>query len=158
MKPTTQTTKLISVMVFMLLAASLMLMKGCGKTGNSGGCPEDTAPAGSVITGPTALAAPNIYSSSCYPALGFTVTDKDGNPLNGICVEIFSDANIAIHSGLPDCSNVSANPQTRIITRTDDTGAVILELLTGPTASGGTHFVEVVSGSITAVATTAGAQ
>jgi hypothetical protein len=157
MKPTTQTTKLISVVVFLLLATSLMLVKGCGK-GATGGCPEDAAPAGAKITGPTSLDAPFINSNTCYPAVGFTVTDKDGNPLNAICVEIFSDANIAIHSGLPDCSNVAANPQSSIVTKTDDHGVISLELLTGPTPTGGTHFVEVVSGALTAIVTTAAAK
>ncbi len=155
MKPITQTTKIISIIGFLLLATSLMLVKGCGKDNATGGCPEDAAPAGSTITGPSGLSAPFINSSTCYPALGFTVTDKDGNPLNAICVEIFSDANIAIHTGLPNCSNVAANPQNSIITRTDDHGVVSIELLTAPTPSGGTHFVEVVSGAITAIATTA---
>jgi hypothetical protein len=90
--------------------------------------------------------------------LNFIVKDKDGSPLNGICVEVFSDANIALHSGLANCSNVIANPQTTFITKTDDHGVVSLELLTGPTPTGGTHFVEVVSGSINAVATTGAAQ
>jgi hypothetical protein len=135
-----------------------MLVKGCGKTGATGGCSQDAAPAGSKITGPASLDAPFINSGTCYPAIGFTVTDKDNNPLNGICVEIFSDANIAIHSGLPNCSNVAANPQSSLTAKTDDFGVISLEMLTGPTPTGGTHFVSVVSGAINATATTAGAQ
>jgi hypothetical protein len=90
--------------------------------------------------------------------VNFIVKDKDGSPLNGICVEVFSDANIALHSGDLFCSNVSANPQTSFITKTDDHGVVSLELLTGPTPTGGSYFVEVVSGAINAVAKTGTAQ
>jgi hypothetical protein len=90
--------------------------------------------------------------------LNFIVRDQAGSPLNGICVEVFTDATIALHSGLTDCSNVIANPQTSIVTKTDDHGVVSLELLTGPTPTGKTHFVEVVSGAINAVATTGAAQ
>ncbi len=153
-----RTTKLISVMLFLLLASSLTLVKGCGKSKSSGGCPDNVAPDGSTITAPSGLGSPSVTSSSCFPALSFIVKDKDGNPLNGICVEIYSDANIALHSGLPNCSNASANPQTSIITRTDDYGVVSLELLSGPTPTGDTHFVEVASGAVNAVATTGAAQ
>jgi hypothetical protein len=90
--------------------------------------------------------------------LAFIVKDISGNPLNAICVEVFTDANIALHSGTADCSNVVANPQTSIITRTDAYGVVSVDLLSGPTPSGGTHFVEVVSGSKSFVATTGPAQ
>jgi hypothetical protein len=157
MKLTTRTAKLISVIMFLLFASSLILMKGCG-TKSTGGCPDGAAPDGSTITAPSNLSSPFVNTGTCYPALNFIVKDKDGSPLNGICVEVFSDANIALHSGLPDCSNVIANPQTSIITRTDDHGVVSLELLSGPTPSGGTHFVEVVSGAITAIATTGAAK
>ncbi len=158
MKPTTKITKYISVILLLLFAISLVLMKGCGKDGGgSGGCGADAAPAGSKIIAPTDLGSPFITTNTCYPALVFLVTDAEDKPLNDICVEIFSDANIALHSGLPDCNNVSVNPKTSIITRTDDHGVISLELLTGPTPTGGTHFVEVVSGSLTAIATTAGA-
>lgn len=151
------TTKLILVFTLLLLASSLLFTHGCsGKA--SGGCPDNTAPTGSKITGPSTLAAPFVDTSSCYPALGFTVTDDFGNPLSDICVEIYSDASIALHSGLPDCSNVAANPQSAIVTRTDSSGNVIVELLSGPTPTGLTHFVAVSSGAINFVATTKGAQ
>jgi len=158
MRLTIRTTKLISLIMFLLLASSLILMTGCGKSKSTGGCPDNAAPDGSTITAPTNLGSPYVTSSSCFPALNFIVKDKDGNPLNGICVEVFTDATIALHSGLTDCSNVIANPQTSIVTKTDDFGVVSLELLSGPTPTGDTHFVEVVSGSINAVATTAGAK
>jgi hypothetical protein len=133
-------------------------MTGCGESKSTGGCPDNAAPDGATITAPSNLGSPSVTSSSCFPALNFIVKDQNGSPLNGICVEIFSDANIALHSGLPNCSNVSANPQTSIITRTDDYGVVSLELLTGPTPTGVTYFVEVVSGAINAVATTGAAK
>src|SRR5690349_14893019 len=84
----------------LLMVSSLLLLYGCGKTLNgnsSGGCPDNVAPAGSTITGPANLAAPFVQSTSCYPALGFTVKDSAGNPMNGVCVEIYSDAFVALH-------------------------------------------------------------
>lgn len=151
------TTKLISTSLLLLLALYLIMVNGCGKavTGrSSGGCPDSTAPEGSKIIAPTNLGSPFTQSSSCFPTLGFTVTDSSGNALSGICVEIYSDVNIALHSGAPDCSNVASNPQTAIVTRTDGSGNVMVELLSGPTPTGTTHFVSVSSGAIAAVATT----
>jgi hypothetical protein len=147
-------------MVILFLVSSLILAYGCGKSLNghtSGGCPDSVAPDGATITTPS-LNAPFVNSTSCYPTVGFTVKDSDGNPMNNICVEIFSDANIALHSGAPDCSNAAANPQSSMITRTDNSGNVVVELLTGPTPTGKTHFVQVTSGALTGIATTAGAQ
>ena len=158
MRPTKQIKKHIYVFLLLLVSASLVYLPGCGDTSSSGGCSSGTAPDGSTITGPSTLGGPNINGVSCYPTLGFTVKDSSGAPLNNICVEIFSDASIALHSGQPNCSNVIANPQSTIITRTDDYGVVSIELMSGPTPTGGTHFVQVVSGSISAIATTAGAQ
>jgi len=152
MKPTKK--NLYFALLLIMLSAFLCVLS-CGKTSSSGGCSDGTAPDGSSITGPSALGAPNIFGPSCYPAVGFILKDSGGNPLNGICVEVYSDASIALHSGLPNCSNVSANPNSSIITRTNDHGEVLVELLTGPTPTGGTHFVQVVSGSITAIASTA---
>jgi len=151
------TTKLIFSFIFLLLASSLLVTHGCSGKG-SGGCPDNTAPQGSKIIGPTSLAAPFINSNSCYPTVGFTVTDSAGNALSDICVEIYSDANIALHSGAPDCHNVAASPQSGIVTRTDSAGNVIVELLTGPTPTGGTHFVNVSSGATSLSVVTAAAK
>lgn len=158
------TSKLFVVLIQLLLVSSLISVHGCGKElkgHTSGGCPDSTAPDGATIIAPSSLTSPFIDGSSCYPTVGFTVKDKDGNPMNNICVEIFSDANnsvIALHSGAPDCSNAASNPQTAIVARTDNSGNVIVELLTGPTPTGGTHFVQVTSGALTAIATTAAAK
>jgi hypothetical protein len=149
------TTKLISVLLLVLIISYLSTLPGCGDSASSGGCPNSTAPSGSTITGPASLGAPFIYTSTCYPTVGFTVTDASGAPMNDICVEIYSDANIALHTGLPDCGNVAANPQNAMVTRTDSRGNVMIELLTGPTPTGKTHFVQVSSGAINATATTA---
>jgi hypothetical protein len=151
------TTKLISVLILVLMVSYLSMVNGCGKAVSgraSGGCPDSTAPAGSSISAPTNLGTPHVAGGDCYPTLGFTVKDSTGAPMSGICVEIFTNGNIALHSGLPNCSTVAANPQTSVVTRTDYNGNVIVELLTSPTATGGTTFVEVASGALSAVATT----
>lgn len=157
MRQTDRSKKLITVILFLFAASSLIYLQSCGKTGRSGGCTSGTAPDGAGIVAPLTLGAPYVFRNSCYPALGFTVKDSTGIPLNNICVEIYSDASIALHSDVPDCGNVAANPQSSIITRTDDHGVVSVELLTGPTPTGTTHFVEVVSGGISAIAVTAAA-
>jgi len=154
------TIKLIFVLFLLLLASSLLLTHGCGKaiTGKgSGGCPDSTAPDGSTITAPTTLSAPSV-AGSCFPVLTFTVRGSDGLPLNGICVEVFTNASIALHTGLPNCSNVVGNPQSAIITRTDSSGNVVIELGTPPTTAGNTFFVEVSSGTVAQTATTPAAQ
>lgn len=150
------TTKLILVLFLLLLASSLVLMHGCSGRG-SGGCPDNTAPDGSTITAPTNLSAPSV-NGTLYPTLGFTVKGPDGTPMNGICVEIFTNGAIALHTGLPDGSNVSANPQTSIVTRTDNSGSVVVEFATPPTTAGSTFFVEVASGAISGIAPTPPAQ
>ena len=151
------TTKLIFSFIFLLLASSLLVTHGCSGKG-SGGCPDSVAPAGSTITVPTIVTAPSTTTSTCFPTLGFTVLGSDGSPLSDTCVEIYSDASIALHTGSSLCSNVAANPQSAIVTRTDSSGNVIVELLSGPTPTGLTHFVAVSSGAINFVATTKGAQ
>ena len=151
------TTKPVLAVIFLLLASSLLIIYGCSGKG-SGGCPDNTAPQGSTIVAPASLGAPFINTNTCYPTVAFTVTGSDGNALSDICVEIYSDANIALHSGTPDCHNVAANPQSGIVTRTGSDGSVIIELLTGPTPTGGTHFISVSSGAIAATAVTAGAK
>jgi hypothetical protein len=67
--------------------------------------------------------------------------------MNNICVEVYTNASIALHSGLPDCSNVAASPQSSIITRTDDSGNVVIELGTPLALTGDTFFVHVSSGA-----------
>jgi hypothetical protein len=151
------TTKQISALLVLLLACYLITANGCGKAVSghgSGGCPDSTAPDGSSITAPTNLGVPHMSGGDCYPALSFSVKDSTGAPMSGVCVEIFTNGDIALHSGLPNCSNVAANPQTSIITRTDSSGNAVVELITLPTATGGTTFVEVTSGAVSAVATT----
>jgi hypothetical protein len=151
------TLKLVSILILLLLASPVILLKGCsGKA--SGGCPDDAAPAGAKIIAPTGLGAPSVPGGGCYPVLPFTVTDSAGDPLNGICVEIFTNGFIALHSGNADCHNVVNDPKTSITTRTDSSGVVSVELVTGPTVSGQTFFVEVASGGTSGVATTAAAQ
>lgn len=157
------TVKLVPVLVLLLLASPLILLKGCGKAANGGAsglCPDSVAPSGSVIVVPTNLGPPIIGAPSCYSGLGFKVTDSNGSPMNGICVVVTSNANIALTTtNEPSiCNNVVVAPKTQIVTRTDDTGSVIVDMLTpAATVSGQTYFVEVSSGALSDIATTAAA-
>lgn len=156
--------KLLSLLTLLLFASTVILLKGCGSKGGvtgggpSGLCPDSVAPSGSKVVVPTGLPAPFIGHQSCYPGLGFTVTDSSGNPLNGICVVITSNADIALATvgETPACNNADIAPQTQIVTRTDASGNVIVDMLTSAaTASGNSYFVEVSSGALSNVATTA---
>lgn len=158
------TIKCLSILALLLLASPLILLKGCGKPingGPSGACPDSVAPAGAsikVVTGPGG--APSVSGGNCYSGLGFTVFDSSTTlPMNGICVEVVTNGLIALHTvNDTDCTNVALGPKTTIITRTDDYGNVSVDLVTLPTATGKTFFVEVSSGAKSALATTPPAQ
>jgi hypothetical protein len=155
------TLKIISIFVLLLIASPVLLLKGCGSAlngGASGACPDSVAPSGSKINAPTDLDVPNLATGTCY-ALPFTVTEADGvTPMNGICVEVTTNAVIALHTvNDPNCTNVVAGAKTTIVTRTDEHGIVFVDLVTLPTVTG-TFFVEVASGSASGVATTPAAQ
>ncbi len=156
MKLTIKTIKWVPILVLLLLASPLILLKGCGKAvngGPSGACPDTVAPSGSTIT-PAAtsasLEASFVGMINCYSPVVFNVADTSG-ALNGICVEITTDAAIALHTlNDPLCSNVlvPGGAKNTIITRTDEHGNISLDLVTQPTASGDVFFVEITSGSV----------
>jgi hypothetical protein len=142
------TIKLIFILFLLLLASSFLLIThGCGK---------EEAPNGATITAPTNLGTPHNSGGDCYPALVFSVKDLNGDPLSGVGVEIFSNGLIALSPALsaPTCNDVNANSPNAIATRTDSYGNVTVEMVTLPTITGGTSFVEVESGSASGVATT----
>lgn len=157
----TNYVKMASVLVLLLLASPVVLViKGCGNTmtgGASGACPDSVAPDGATITPPSNLGPPSTTMAVCYPTLPFIVRDSQGNAMNGICVQVFSSANIAIQSSVTPCGNVSVSPSSSIVTRTDAHGIVMVEMLTPTTTTGNTFFVEAVSGAAIGLATTAGA-
>jgi hypothetical protein len=145
--------RLIFTLIFILLASSLLLVYGCSGR-STGGCPDSAAPSTGTITAPTDLGVPHNAGGDCYPLLNFNVKDANGDPLSGVCVEIFSNGLIAMASGPPTCNNINVNSSNAIVTRTDNYGNVLVEMVTLPTITGGTSFVEVQSGSIGALATT----
>jgi len=145
--------KPIVLLFLLLVASSLLLAHGCGGK-NSAGCPNNAAPSNATITAPTSLGVPHNAGGDCYPLLTFTVKDVNGVPMNGVCVEIFSNGLIAMAGGAPMCGNVNAGSPNAIVTRTDAYGNATVEMVTLPTTTGGTSFVQVSSGSIGAVATT----
>ena len=139
--------KLIFILFFLLLASSLLLVYGCGK---------EQAPNGATIVAPTLGGVPHNAGGDCYPAIVFAVKDINGNPLNDVAVQIFSNGIIALAPALsaPTCNEALANPVNSIATRTDNYGNVTVEMVTLPTVTGGTSFVEVESGAVTGIATT----
>ena len=159
------TLKLVSLLMLLLLASPVILLKGCGSKGGltgggpSGACPDSVAPSGSKIVVPT-LPAPSIGAINCYPSLGFTVIDSAGNPMNGICVVVISNASIALNTtNDSNCSNAVTNPSSQIVTRTDGNGNVVVDMInSSPTQTAQTYFVGVSSGSLSNVATTPAAK
>jgi len=155
------TVKIISVLIVLSLASPVILLKGCGKSlngGQCGGCPDSTAPFGSTIKAPASLGDPSAATGTCYPTLSFQVLGSDGNPLNDICIELFTDGASAIakSTGLPgDCwANVNANGKSSMITRTNSSGAVVVDFGVPSSTAGAIFFVEAVSCTINATATT----
>jgi len=89
-----------------VLVSLLMLISGCGGTDESKdqGCPSDAPFANStdIITGPLndeITAASYLYDPFeaqpiFYPPVVFTVTDKDGEPRNNICLIVYTDGTL----------------------------------------------------------------
>ena len=157
------TIKLLSVVVLLALASPVILLKGCGKAvtgGQCGACPDSTAPQGATITPPTLGGVPSATNGACYPAVAFTVLDKDGAPMNNICVELYTDGASAIAKDTDGtCSSVIANPKTTLITRTNDLGSVVIDFLTpSGVTPGTTFFVQAVSCAVNNTAKTPSAQ
>ncbi len=121
------TITLISTLVILFFASSAVIMKGCGKSlngGSCGGCPDSTAPLGStVVLSPATLTA----GSACY-VQAFQFLDSSGQPLSDICVEIFTNGNIALHTSGDCSSTVTASPASYIRTRTNSSGVVMVDL------------------------------
>lgn len=141
---------ILPIISIALLVVSTLLLKGCGEEtifgDKSGVCPDSTAPAGYTITGPADLGAPSAASGACYPGLPFTVLDDKGFPANGICVEVFSNAYIALHTAT-DCNDVIANPASTIVTRTDSAGHISISMVAPASTVGTVFFVQAQSGA-----------
>lgn len=124
------TTKIIAVLIMLLLATPAILFEGCGTDGFCGGCPSDSvAPYRSSVTQPedgTHAVSPG--GSYCVNSLTFTIVDEDDNPLNGICVEVFTNGFVALSKVAGDCTLNSY--VTYIRTRTDNGGTVTVDFLT----------------------------
>ena len=108
----------------------------------SGACPDSVAPSGAKIVVP-ALSAPVVGGINCYSNLGFQVVGQDGIPMNGICVVVNTNANIALTTvGDSTCKAAIDTPSTQIVTRTDGNGNVIVDMInSSPTVSGETYWV-----------------
>ncbi len=133
--------KIASVLVLLLLASPVVIfMKGCGDIVNGGacgGCPDTTAPYGSTVTITTGLKDAAVTPfGGCYDNVTFTFTDPDNQPLNGICVEIFTNGFIKKSSDPGDCTSYSANYVSGYLrTRTDEGGTAMVDFATGDLSS-----------------------
>jgi len=148
--------KMLSVAVLIALALPVILVNGCGDVltgGACGGCPNSTAPYGSTIVSSEELGIPSSFGS-CYPTITFQVLDSAGDPMSDICVEIYTNGSIALHSGPPDCSNVVFAPSSAIITRTNSAGVISVEFATPACSTGETFFVQATSCSVSAIVST----
>ncbi len=159
------TVKIISLFVLLSLASPVLFLKGCGETlngGACGGCPDSSAPIGSIMIAPElASATINTDGAACSSAVSFQLTDADGAPLNNLCVEIFTNAFVALHNSGIECNAHPASDfYTYIRTRTNDQGVVSLDFLIaspcsvlGTGATTGSFWVHAVSCSASASAT-----
>jgi hypothetical protein len=134
------TVKILSVAVLIALASPVILLKGCGEIingGACGGCPNSTAPFGSSVTAPankTYAVAPD--GSWCVNLPAFTFKDPDGDVMNGICVEIFTNGLIAMANAPGDCGT-NPNYTDYIRTSTDPGGTITVDIATGTLSCAG---------------------
>jgi len=95
-------TKYISILILLLLALPVLLLPGCGGTdvAKSAGCPSGSflanstdiliGPADSAFTGVSSVGSPFGGGTVLFPAITFTVTDKDGVPRNNVCLAFYT--------------------------------------------------------------------
>lgn len=150
------TTKIIALLIVLALATPAILFEGCGSDDFCGGCPADSiAPDGSTITAPS-LDDPGTINPSagyCYPEAIFQVRGPGGDLMNGVCVEIFTNALIALYVPTQLCNTRPTTDYSSYIrTRTSAGGTISLDigilspcsvLPTG--ATGGSFWVRAVS-------------
>src|SRR5271169_4625825 len=118
--------KLLFILFFLLLASSLLVLTPSCSGKSSGGCPNDAAPSGATIVSPIPSGNPPTNAGgTCYPILPFTVKDVNGDPLNGVCVEVYSNGYIAPSTGAPSCNDALVNQQFGFVTRTDSSGNIL---------------------------------
>lgn len=151
--------RIAAVLVLLMLASPVMLLKGCGAIngGACGGCPDSPAPFGSTVSGADATysiqSAPGATTVSyCVNSMIFTFKDPNGQPLNDICAEVFTNGLVALSAGTDCTTNFSTNGGfTYIRTRTNAGGTVTLDfesnLITKGTSTTSTvtNFVQVTS-------------
>lgn len=122
---------LLSFLLLILLASPVVLLKGCGGE-MCGGCPSDSiAPAGSEVIITHSLKDATVYEGTwCTNDVTFVFRDSNGNVLNGICVEIFTNGFIRLSSRERDCY-VPGGYVTYIRTRTDAGGTIKVDFSSG---------------------------
>lgn len=150
------TTKIIALLIILALASPAILFEGCGSDDFCGGCPTDSiAPYGSTITAPT-LTAPGTIDPAvgdCIDSATFRVQDPGGNLMNGVCIEIFTNALVAEDIPTTPCtSRPITDYSTYIRTRTSSTGTISLDIgiyspcsVLASGASSGSFWVSAVS-------------
>lgn len=148
------TAKVVSVFILLLLSVPIFLFSSCGSGSGSnfftggacGGCPNSTAPDGSTINSSTAdinqtwtITSSSTSFAGCMNRITFTVKDKAGNPLDNICVELFTNGFFALPSpNAPGSCTNDLYTQTYLRQRTDTTGTVTVDfadIVTRPTST-----------------------
>jgi hypothetical protein len=156
------TVTVISILLMAAIAVPVFMLNGCGENnttlngGTCGACSNSPAPAGATMTASALSSAPSITFGACFPVVTFQILDSGGQPMNDICVEIFTNGAIAkAPEGIPPtCDDAFALPLTSLITRTNKSGVVMVEFLVPPSTTGSVFFVEGVSCAISAIAST----
>ncbi len=122
--------KILSVAVLIALASPVILLKGCGSQ-LCGGCPSDSiAPYGSSVTITNGLSSQSVLiTGGCFSNVTFTFTSAS-LPLNGICVELFTNGYIQKSSGDGSCTNNTGYVPGYMRTRTDAGGTATVDFST----------------------------
>ena len=130
------TVKILSILILLILASPVLLFQGCGDDNElCGGCPANSsAPFGSTVTGPGDATYPVTVSggasSNCINSQSFVFKDAKGDPLNGICVEVFTNGFVA-PAGSPGACGANPDYTNYLRTRTDNSGTVTIDFYTG---------------------------
>lgn len=133
--------RILSVLVLIALFSPVILLKGCGELltgGQCGGCPDSVAPYGSSVAAPTISPVGSIPngSSGCVDALTFTIIGPDNEPLNDVCVEIFTNGYIKESKTAGDCTISTGYVAGYLRTRTDAGGTATVDFSTGALSCG----------------------
>ncbi len=130
------TAKVLSLVGLLIIASSLVMLKGCGNTDNEEGCPaqltlyttcENWALDTDSITGPASgsLSMGSGFSggSVYYSQFKYVIYDSKGKPRNNICIELTTDGYFYTDRNYSNVAPSLGAMPGHMILRTDDYGA-----------------------------------